>query len=233
MKCPSCTCLTDAGKSVLCSQLIRHLRTHSHLTVAFFICNFRTAGLNTCSVFLRAITTHLIKQNQALVGFVYDDYISKGLTASKSNLKRLIPDLLSGIPSTRVVVDGLDECLEAEQNEVLNVLHLLADTKPGAPDCRVAVFSRDLPEINKKLKKSPAISLSGEHAAVEKSINAYVHHELQEIYNNLDGPWLDVEVFSAIERRMVAKADGKVSAQLSRCAFLTPDQACSSGCAWC
>ena len=197
------------GKSVLCAQVVRHLQAEKKSTVAFFICNFRRNDLNTCSHFLRVIAAQLVKKNQAFVGLVYDDYVMQGLTPSKRYLKPLIQTLLSGLPSTRIIVDGLDECTDEEQKEILSAISKLVDMNTNSTACKGAIFSRDVAVISKALKKSSAIRLSDEATAIEQSIKSFVHHEIEDMRSSLDDSSVDGGVFETIEHNIVAKADGK------------------------
>ena len=194
---------------MLCAQFIRHLRAIKDCTVAFFVCDFRSGGLNSCSHILRTIAGHLIKQHPTLVEFIYGQYITQGLSPSKANLKRLLLDLLSGVACTRLVVDGLDECNDEEQKEILSVLLQFVDIKSDSTECKAVAFSRDVAVINKSLKKVLMISLKDEIAAAENSIKAYVQHELHQIRNEFDEPCVGDEIFTRIEHRLVSKADGQ------------------------
>ena len=197
-----------AGKSVLCAQLIRHLQAEKACTVAYFVCNFRSTGLNICSNVLRAVVCQLIKQKQDLVGYIYDENVVKGLSPSKSNLKRMLPMLLSGISSARIVLDGLDECADEEQREILSTLTSLVKKASTSIQCKVAIFSRDIPALGMTLRKYPTVSLKDEVFAVEASIKAFVHHEVQEMRKDIDDTFVGEEVFNRIEQKIVAKADG-------------------------
>lgn len=197
-----------AGKSVLCARLIRHLQKEQSSVAAFFVCNFRTGHLNTCSNLLRIIAGQLIKQRQDLAGLVYEQYILKGCSPSKKSLKDLIQILLSGVCSARLIVDGLDECTDEEQREVISAIRFLTENNPSSIDCKAIIFSRDIPTISKGLKKSAKISLKEEVAAVESSIKTYVHHDIHEIRDELDEFADDFHLLDEIERKIVTKADG-------------------------
>lgn len=199
--------LTILGKSVLSAQLIRQLQSEKRTASAFYICSFQTHGDNSCSEILRAIATQLVRQSPDLSAYVYDEYILKGQSPSKSTLKHLVPMLLSGFPATRIVIDGLDETSEREQKEILSILVPFGNSA-GGHECKIAIFSRDIPLIRKAIKKQPALCLRDEDASVNRSIQAYVHDEMHILRNNLDDSFVPEAVLEAIEQKLVAKADG-------------------------
>lgn len=210
-----------AGKSVLCSQLIRHMQQQKQGALAYFICDFRSPGRNTCSIVLRLMTSQLIKQNQGLVDFVYDECVLKGLTPAKTVLTALLQDLLSGITSPRLLVDGLDECKASDQEEILKEIRTIVSEASKKSDCKpgFAIFSTDTAALEKNLKDVPTISLKKEATHVGMSIRAVVRHKMQQIWDELrdellDGSFME-EVLMRIEQKVVAKADGRILARNS------------------
>ena len=158
---------------------------------------------------LRSLVGQLINQNKSLIGLIYDQFLMQGLSPSQKVLKSLIVDLLSGIISTRLILDGLDECTDDEQKDILSVLRFLIENIPDTVCVKIAVFSRDIISIKKALRSPPTISLKDEAAAVDCSIKILVQHELNDIRTELIDSYIAEDVFTAVEQNIVAKADGK------------------------
>jgi hypothetical protein len=198
-----------SGKSVLFARTIEHMRFSKRHTLAYFVCDFRSVDLITCSNILKSIARQLITQNPDLAGLVYDDYIMQGLTPSKKHLKDIIMAGLSAATSVRIMIDGLDECPVDDQKEVIAALRDFTSKGPTTVDCKAAFFSRDLDYIRKALKKSTMVSLKDQSPAITSAIQAFVRHKMDEIKDERDDGSDDDQFFDTITSRIIAKADGK------------------------
>ena len=206
--------LMSLGKSVLCSKLISHVREQENSALAFFICDFRSPGRNKCSNVLKQVASQLIKHNRDLIGLVYDEYVRPQLSPTEKIIKRLLPILLSG-RSSRLLVDGLDECEATEQREISRAIRGLVDEtkRDEHTDCKVGIFSRDTGLLKQTFVKDAKVSLKDEATAVSSSITIFVRHEMQQFRN--DNADLDIsdEVLTEVEQKLVAKAGGKFLVQ--------------------
>jgi hypothetical protein len=142
---------------------------------------------------------------------VYDEYICQGLASSAQQLKKLIRTLLLGIPSVRIVIDGLDEFEPKDQSQILNDILPLASTNDGGAVCKVLISSRDINPITKHLSRKSTISLSKERAVVNSAIQSFVQHCLLDIHRNLDDMNIDISILAEVEHDLIEKADGRLT----------------------
>jgi hypothetical protein len=128
-------------------------------------------------------------------------------------MKRLLPVLLCGISSSRLLVDGLDECNVTEQAKISKAIRELVNdvNKHDHTECKAGIFSRDTGDLEKNFKKDSKISLKDEATAVHSSISTFVRHEMQQFRD--DNSELDngIEVLTRIEQKLVTKANGRSS----------------------
>jgi hypothetical protein len=112
--------------------------------------------------------------------------------------------MLGAISSTRIVIDGLDECPERDQKAILT--ELLSAVKNSATPCKIFISSRAETYISKKLRKRPTISLTEktEREKVDKDIQKYVKQSLKGLRESFPGTIVD-----DVERKVVRKANGK------------------------
>lgn len=194
---------------MLCAQLVQHLRHLNKGPVAFYICSLRTNKQYGLDQALRSLAARLIQHSRDHAAFVYRDYVLKGISPSVSVLKQLIPILVSGMPGCRLLIDGLDECTRAEQEEMLKVIMPFAVGKPAGTNCKIVIFSQDTDYIRRTLKRHTSISLGDQSIFMEDSIKSFVQHELGELRLNLDDMVIPDDVMTAIEQEIISKADGK------------------------
>ena len=180
------------------SRIIEHLRARNGSTVAYFLCDSYTEN-DRCSVVLRSLALQLVRQHLDLASYVADSYVNKGTNASIAQLKKLLPELLAGIPSTFIILDGLDECDERDQKSVLTELVALT-----GPSCKLLVSSRDGIYISKILRKRPTLSLKDKRKDVDADIRLFVNHSLSELRERFGDTVID-----NVEEQVVRKAEGE------------------------
>jgi hypothetical protein len=197
-------------------MIIRFLQQDKHSVVLYFFCNYYSSSLNRSSHILRSLADQLLRSNRDLSSYVYDEYICQGLASSVQQLKRLIRTLLLGIPSVRIVIDGLDEFESKDQSQILNdIIPFASASDMGASVgdkgavCKVLISSRDVNPIAKHLSKRSIISLSKERAAIGSAIRSFVQHNLIDIHQNLNDMDIDKNVAGKVEHELIEKADGR------------------------
>ncbi|PQE05649.1 hypothetical protein CJF30_00007806 [Rutstroemia sp. NJR-2017a BBW] len=194
--------IPGAGKSVLTSRIIQGLRLHPDITTIFYLCNSHTEKSDLCSHILRILILEILRAHPLLTGHVFENYIRKGRTSSLVQIRKLLPELLLAISSTRVVIDGLDECLEKDQKTILS--ELLSIVKISVTPCKLLISSRAETYLSRTLRKSPSISLSDkmERQSVDKDIQTYVTHALKELRGSFPS-----DVVNEVEKTVVKKAN--------------------------
>jgi hypothetical protein len=181
--------------------VINRLHEDTEFTTAYHICNSYTAGKNLLGDILRSVTVQLLRANPELAPHIFDNYANRGLGPSIVRLRRLLPELLATITSTRVIIDGLDEYPEPEQRTIL--AEMISLSKSSGIQFRVLFSNREGAQINKILSSKPTISLRDESADVDKDIEAYVQASLEEFR-----PKFGSRLIDKMERRIIEKADG-------------------------
>ena len=172
--------IPGAGKSVLCSQLIKDLKDNSSYTTAFYICNSSMRGQDCCLQMLKSLTAQLLKSHMEIGTWIYDELINRGVKPSMAALRKVLKNLHRS--STRIVVDGLDELDEKDHKAVITELSRLV--KAVEPFCKVLVSSRDGREINRELRQKPCLSLNDESENIGSSIRQFVTCQLEQFKSN-------------------------------------------------
>jgi Cdc6-like AAA superfamily ATPase len=199
-----------AGKSVICSKLIQGLQNDSQCSTVFYLCSHFSTLPNEAAQILRSLVSQLVQQSSDLVPYILDEYVSRGVPASGSQLRKMIPKLLMGFSSLRIVVDGLDEIEESQQRQVLLDLIDFA-SKPLDPgsSCKILIASRDVPAISRFLSQRTVQSLGGDLQAFQTAVQPYVHHELSRLRKSLSDIEVEQATMDIIEHRLVEKSDGE------------------------
>lgn len=168
--------LTNAGKSVLCANVIKSLQEEKMNTVAYHVHDYRSVESGRFARVVRSLVHQLVRQEKDMAGFVHDEYICKGCEPSAQHLTRLLLDLVSGDRNATIVIDGLDECADADIKKVLGLCHELIGSSDGQR-CKVLLFSREVAIIQKakKSKRWPAIALEEEKQAIDAAIRMWTH----------------------------------------------------------
>ena len=148
----------------------------------------------------------LVQQNPDIAPYINTKYACEGASPSRAKLNALIPEVLSLIPCSRVVIDGLDECLQQDQVQILrDIVRLFSGV---GIRCKVLFSCREIPAITKALRRKPVLSLSDRGKFVERDIQRFIRHNLLELEG--EGSW-DSLTIDSIGKKIVTKAKGKHS----------------------
>ncbi|CAM1510887.1 Fc.00g084000.m01.CDS01 [Cosmosporella sp. VM-42] len=143
-----------AGKSVICSALLDFLDKHD-ITTLFYFRNY--FGVSDASAILRTFILQLIEKDEDLAAVVYSEYVVRLPVSSLQSLRAILgtsekPGILHRMPTCRIVVDGLDECEDREQDIIVHDLHTLISKGGSSTKCKLLVSSRDTGEISRDLR---------------------------------------------------------------------------------
>jgi hypothetical protein len=123
-----------------------------------------------------------------------------------AQLRLLVPQLLGIVDYTRIVIDGIDECLMENQKTILKELQALC-TSPNS-HCKILFSSRREVYICEKLSGMPQISLGGRQE-VDFDIRSFVKYKVSKLRTS------DPELVDRVEKILVEKADGEFSTTTS------------------
>ena len=155
-----------------------------------------------------------------MVAVVYTDYISKYREPSVKVLWGILagiadkPGLLSGATPYRVILDGVDECTPQEQKFILQDLLYLVSVDSPPKNCKLLVYSRDLPDIawvlQNKAKTAGTIPLSTESDSINHTIESLTKPRLQDIATEKRSWQLSDVSNSELYKVIVERADGRL-----------------------
>src|SRR4051794_20987585 len=140
------------------SYLVRVLPENPDLGICYYFCNSHDTSSISQQV-LKTIAVQLLRRNLDLASLISHEFVYRGLSCGIAQLRTLIPQLLDIMPSTRIIVDGLDECPQESQQTVLKDLQ----TSCIGPErrCKILISSRKEVLIAEKLSQKPQIVLDG------------------------------------------------------------------------
>ncbi|RFU29393.1 hypothetical protein B7463_g6916, partial [Scytalidium lignicola] len=141
--------IPGAGKTILSACIIQDLMKDSEFSTAYYFCDSNSNIKDLCGAIIRSLAIQLVQQNPSLAVYVDTKHVSKGIPPSRARLDELIPELLSTIETPRVVIDGLDECSDADQKEIS--AHILRLFTGPHTRCKVLFSSRESVNISGSL----------------------------------------------------------------------------------
>ncbi|KAF2833694.1 hypothetical protein CC86DRAFT_13602 [Ophiobolus disseminans] len=202
-----------AGKSTICSSLVRHAETNS-INVFYYFCSYLGNSTEGPSRLLRSLISQILQKHQDLVTYVHDVYFRSHPVPTKKALLQLLPELLRSLGSVRLIVDGIDEWEPRDQSDLLKDLTQIISTDRSAYICKVMIASRTTLEISRILhrKSRPAVivslSESDEGLALSHSIGQLVDDKLSDLpdhFTDLDPESL---IVAQIKQALLEKSNG-------------------------
>ena len=190
--------IPGSGKSVLCSQLINHLRKTDDCTVAFYLCK-SYSNRNHCLQILKSIAAQLLRSHRELASYVVQEFASQGQNPSITRLRKLLANMQR--KRIRIVVDGLDEIEGSEHSQVIAELDCLTKVKDGS--CKVLVSSREDITISKLLRQKATLSLTDEQEEIHKAIQVFINHEIRGLKDRFQD-----SILKTIAQKLIEKAGG-------------------------
>lgn len=187
----------------MCSKLVDHLQEQQILSCAYYFCRFSPTGTDTCVEVLRTAVAQLVKCQPDLLPHIHQNYVYKALNPSLKCMKDLLAQVLSGLHLSRIVLDGIDECHETQQKEILTTFLSLQKNAPNS--CKLLISSRvDEGYIKRILRQKPTVRLK-EHTA--DAISLFVEQNVAELSEIFDS--LEEDLLSRIRRELCLKAGGE------------------------
>ena len=190
------------GKSVICSQIIQHIQEETDLAIVYYFCNSNQLTQGQSNEILKTFATQLLAANTDIASYVIETFANHSLRPTTKHLRAIIEKMISVLPAVRVVVDGLDECSEEDQQEVLENVLKLEGRNLG--DCKILISSRKLPSLMKVLQNRPTLRLEDNAEHVNSAITAVVSSRLAILRHNFREALID-----ELEQRILSKADGR------------------------
>lgn len=191
------------GKSFLCSLVVEHLPTRHDLISLYYFCGHKSSDSGSCALILRTLTNQLVRQDRDLAPLIHQIYLTQGSSKSRPAMKKILKEILpsTNSTSTRIVLDGVDECEGAIQRDIL--ADLIDIQRHVKHRCKVLIASRFEPLIQKSMLKSIHIPLGSK---TEAGLKLYIQGEVSKLklhFSNIASSlWAD------IEKKLQRKANG-------------------------
>lgn len=198
--------MLSAGKSVICSKLIEHIQEKTNIVTIFYFFSHNQTFPKHATEVLRSFATQLLAASAGLAPYILETFANSGQRATKRNLAIIIEKMIASLQNIRIVVDGLDECPQDEQDEVIEDLLRIRGPVPGA--CKVLLSSRKHRNISKLLQSQPTFRLDDNAENINATIASFVQPRLQYLRQAFSS-----EIIDELGRQLLAKANG--------CSFLT------------
>jgi hypothetical protein len=201
------------GKSTICSSLVQHAEAKA-VHVFYYFCSSLGHSLDGPNRLLRSLVSQVVQKHQDLAVYVHDIYFKSHPVPTKKTLLGLLLELLRGLGSVRLVVDGIDEWNPRDQKDVLKDLTQMLSTNKSLNICKVMIASRDTLDTSRILRKDKSavtISLSDgdEGAAVTHSITHFVNTKFSSLPDHFDELDPDASILADVKQTLLSKSHGK------------------------
>ena len=189
----------------MCSYIIKQLSETSNLDTLYYFCNNQDGG-DTCPQVLRTLALQLLRRHPDMASLISNEFVYQGKSCGMAQLKILVPQLLEITPWTRIVIDGIDECMKESQKILLKDIQSLC--LGGNSHCKILFSSRKEVHLAEKLSKKPHIFLDGRDE-VTSDIRLYVKYKIMNLQS------FDRLLLDKIESILVDGANGEYFILLS------------------
>ncbi len=178
---------------------------------AYYFCRYSVTSIEATVLIMRSIAAQLVRCQPDIVPYVHQHYIDTALHPSPKLMRKLLREVLAGIDCCRIVLDGIDECDEMQQREVLSTF---LDLQQNAADsCKILFASRnDESHIKALLRKNMIIPMKGQ---TDDAIRLFVNSKIAELTDKFES--LDDILLDRIRYRLSSKADGKLLRSFQFC----------------
>ncbi|ETS80318.1 hypothetical protein PFICI_07847 [Pestalotiopsis fici W106-1] len=163
--------MPGAGKTVLASKVISHLRNSTSFSTArclFFFFKHREDTKHSMTDMLRAVIVQLLTQDPTLVGASFEEYgsVSDRQARSLTCLKSWAKMLLLSQRECHIILDGLDECPDNGKpvSESIGILdwflkEIMPETSAQGSSLRLLITGQRDGILDKALFKYPTFKL--------------------------------------------------------------------------
>jgi hypothetical protein len=205
---------------MICSTLVQHVEAGS-THVFFYFCSFLGYQLDGPNRLLRSIISQMIQRHQDLAIYVHDVYFKTHPVPTKKSLLTLLLELLQGLGSVRLIIDGIDEWNPQDQKVLLKDLSQVISTDRSSYICKIMIASRETMDVSRTLRKKDksAITMSlsdgDEGLAVTRSIANFVDSKLSDLPDHINELDPDASILNHVKETLLKKSHGKVFSFIS------------------
>ena len=199
---------------MIASLIIEQTKIIDSVDVGFFYCKYNDVQKKSFTGLLRTILVQLVQQNEELLSYVYDACCSSSEVTmdSPSLLKQLVETSLRSCVNTYIIIDGIDECEEAEEKKMvawfLTTLEKVTEDNAGA--MRLLFISQRDKITESLLKRASVILLDSK--CHQEDIQTYARHWSLQIQQKFG---ISEDSASQIGTHVAAQAQGETTAYLT------------------
>ena len=199
---------------MICSSLVQYAETNG-FNMFYYFCSSLGSNSDDSNRLLRSIISQVIQKHQDLAIYVHDVYFKSYPVPTKKALLGLLPKLLQGLDSTRLVVDGIDEWSSRDQKELIEDLSQMVSTSQSSHICKIMIASRETMNISRSLRKKDksattiSLSDSNEGLSVTRSIANFVDSKLSNLSDHFDELHADASTMDHVRQTLLKKSHGK------------------------
>lgn len=171
---------------------------------------------------LTTLLSQLLRHHRSLCAYVYADFVAKAVSPSLQNLKQILFNLIPQVKAPRILVDGIDECVQYDQrgnpvdlnvvkDVVRDIIQLASVVGNNGITPKLLISSRDVLQLIGALSKKPTLSLDDEAESIRNAIRSFTHYRLSNIRPKFEDAADVGEIFKVLEEKIVQKSQGKVT----------------------
>lgn len=206
------------GKSVISTQLERFLQNDQNNVIIRHFCTYTHSSSTQYENILRSILLQLMRTSRDLIAHAYAQFVIEKETPTIQSLEKLLLTFggaVSPIPSqcrsTRLIIDGLDECDPDQQGRVANLLEKLRGLRSSTSAIfKILLCSRRTPYLERRFRKRTirVVSMTNEKGNIEPAIRSYASQRLRDIRHRLLQMGSTESDLREISANIARKADG-------------------------
>ena len=207
-----CLGMPGAGKTMVAAIAIDHLsRTiqNHEIGVAYIYCSYQSREVQSTTVLLGALLRQLVQARNVIPQSVlrlYEHHSSRGTKPSSDEILDTLQHVIGDFSNVYVVVDALDECLDAK-NKRVQLLPTILDLQRKSEHLKLMLTSRFIPEIEEEFEHARL-----EVRASDDDVKRFIQNQMPELPKCVRG---NKELASAVEDEIVNAADGMLVSRLS------------------
>ena len=171
------------------------------MVIVFYFCHHFHTSKELISEVLKNFATQLLTANRGLAPYILDTFANNGRKPTKKILAEILEKLIASSGPIRLVVDGLDEWSQIDQEYLVEDLSRIRGPSPGA--CKILLSSRKTACLNKLLQSKPTVRLDDFVENISSNIASFVHGRLESLRQAF-GP----ELIDELEGEILDRANG-------------------------
>ena len=151
---------------------------------------------------LRSLCSQLLAVDQTVAPYILETFANNGLKPSKKSLIVILERFSNSLSYVRIVVDGLDECSTSDQEECLDHLFRMRDSRLGT--LKMLISSRKTALLAKLMKKAQVLRIEDNAQEVNRTVSRFV----ESLLDNLKSKF-SPDTIKYLRQRLQSKANGK------------------------